>query len=110
MAVGRIQWTQEMDGALREGLRRGWTLAAIAENVGVAEGTARRRADELGLERPKRQRKAATVRAPRVTMEMRFAEYLAQGHPPKVAGDLVGCARGNSMLQRIRSKLGAQAV
>lgn len=107
----RVEWTPEMDAALRDGFARGETLLRVAETVGVAEGTAARRADALGISRRRitdKKPEAARL-APRQTMEMRFAELLAEGVPTKEAGERIGCARGNSMLQRIRDKLGPQA-
>lgn len=50
----RVKWDDAMDAALREGLRRKRNMLSIAEDIGVSERTAARRADSLGLERPRR--------------------------------------------------------
>ncbi len=49
-----IQWDDDMDAALRDGLRRGHKMEAIAEHIGVCIATATKRAGELGLERARR--------------------------------------------------------
>ena len=50
----RIIWDCDMDRVLADGLRRGWSMLLIAEEIGVSEATARKRADALGLDRPRR--------------------------------------------------------
>lgn len=51
-AHNTVQWTPEMDAVLRDGIARGSGIALLAAEIGVAEGTARKRADALELRRP----------------------------------------------------------
>ena len=107
--MNRIEWTGEMDAALRDGLRAKFGMVYVAEDIGVAEGTARRRARELGIA-PARRLPVLPRKSGRPVRELLFADLLAEGLSASEAGDRLGYACGNAVLQRIRSKLGPQAV
>ena len=109
--ANKIVWTPEMDAALREGVAEREWLAVVADQIGVARGTARKRMRELGLEMHKRCAKPKPPASPaRDAKELAFADLLANGLSPSQAGAQLGYARGNSVLQSIRKKLGWQAV
>jgi hypothetical protein len=104
-------WTVDMDAALRHGFEVGQPNWMIADIIGVGDGSIRNRAKTLGLRKPCAIRSNAKERKPtRVDNELRFADMLADGFSPQQAGDALGYASGNSVLQRIRAKLGWQAV
>lgn len=105
-----IHWVPEMDSALREEFEKGSNLELIGAVVGVAPNTARRRASALGLQRPKRTPKPFKNSDGRTASEQKFAELLANGASVAEAGDQAGYASGNAVMQRIRAKLGWQAV
>ena len=112
MATGgvAIAWTPDMDAALRDGLARDFSLVRIAEEIGVAQGTAAKRADALGLSRRRvRGFGSDFVRRSGLSAEMAFAECLAEGASVDEAAAKCGYAYGNSVLQTIRRKLGPQA-
>lgn len=104
-----IVWSEDMDAKLRQRRAEGEPFYLLADEIGVAEGTARRRAKALGIST---ERLVATkpVKKPCEPKEGEFADLLAEGFSPQEAGDRLGYARGNSVLQRIRGKLGWQAV
>ena len=105
-----IHWSPEMDAALREEFAKGTQLSIIGDVIGVAPNTASKRARELALERPAKPQRPQKMPRPRDEREMRFADLLAGGASPQAAANRLGYANGNSVLQRIRSKLGWQAV
>lgn len=103
-----VNWTPEMDATLIECIERRETVLIASDIIGVADGTARKRAKQLGL---KFERTPAKPKKPaKQSMEMAFCDLLADGVEPGIAGDMLGYASGNSVFQRIRSKLGWQAV
>tara|TARA_Y100001947_G_scaffold27665_2_gene21211 strand:+ start:289 stop:615 length:327 start_codon:yes stop_codon:yes gene_type:complete len=106
-----VHWFPEMDEVLRARLSQGVHMEDIGVEIGVAANTARKRCRELSLPYPRRQpAKPKAPKSKREPLEMKFADLLADGIPPKTAGEMLGLASGNSMMQRIRSKLGWQAV
>lgn len=106
----KVNWTPEMDLVLIEGFADYVALHLIADQIGVAKGTAHRRVHELRLTRPPKPRKDRSKSTAAGSRELQFADLLADGVPPDLAGDMLGYTSGNAVLQRIRAKLGWQAV
>jgi hypothetical protein len=112
----RIEWTPEMDEMLRRGVANDELLDIIAAEIGVAPNTARKRLNQLGIaRRSHRYRQPSKIQKPEpigpvIPRELLFAELLSQGYQTDQAGWLAGYTNGNAQLQRIRKKLGDQAV
>lgn len=97
-----------MDHVLKTKFTKGVALIEIADEIGVARATAKKRVVELNLERPKKADEL--ILGPYIPKELRFAQYLADGNSTDAAGWKAGYASGNAVLQRLRSKLGWQAA
>jgi hypothetical protein len=103
-----------MDAVLTEGWLSGQNTEYVAEQIGVSTRTAGTRASQLGLVHPKsvlkNRGKPKPYIYPKIPKELRFAQLLSEGHSTEQAAHILGYVRGNSVLQRIRDKLGWQAV
>jgi hypothetical protein len=112
----RVEWTPEMDDALRRGVANDDLFEIIAEDIGVSHYTLRKRLDQLGIVRRSHRPKTLpknikpTIMGPIIPAELLFAQLLSEGYPTDQAGWLAGYTNGNAQLQRIRKKLGDQAV